>query len=431
MKNRQESTIPYVVSWNVTKMCNLRCAHCYLDADYLTGKIKDELTTEEGFRLIKGMSRLNPNTILILTGGEPLLREDIFSLAEYASGLGLMPVLGTNGMLLNEGLAGRIIDSGMKGIGVSIDSIRPEIHDSFRGVDGAWEKTIKGLEAIKRYGLEFQMQTTVTKANFKEIPQIIDFAHELGCKVYNIFFLVCTGRGQDLTDITPEQYEDVLSEVVRIQDRYIGRMMIRAKCAPHFKRLAHQYRTDSPLLKGYTSDCLAGVHYCRVTPEGDVTPCPYMPLVGGSVKKEGFEDIWQNSQLLNDIRGKGFKGRCKICEYRVICGGCRARAYSKTSDYLMDDPWCSYQPDGEEREVIKTDGEEKYWKKEKYELQWDEDAKKRLDIIPFFARYMVVKGVERYARENEIDTITVEVMQDVRKRSKRNFSHIGFRHKER
>ncbi|MBI5745937.1 MAG: radical SAM protein [Nitrospirae bacterium] len=427
MEDRENDYTPYVVSWNVTKMCNLRCAHCYLDADYLTGRKKDELTTEEGFRLIKGISLLNPNTILILTGGEPLLREDIFYLAGYASKIGLMPVLGTNGMLLNERVGSKIIESGIKGIGISIDSIHHEIHDAFRGVKGAWERSIKGIEAIKRYGLQFQIQTTVTRSNYSEIPKIIEFAHELGCKVYNIFFLVCTGRGQGLTDITPEQYEEVLGEVVRLQDRYTGRMMIRAKCAPHFKRVAYQYRKDSPLLKGYASDCLAGVHYCRVTPEGDITPCPYMPLVGGSLKKDGFEGIWKNSPLLNEIREKRFKGRCRICEYRVICGGCRARAYATTKDYLMDDPWCSFQPTGDGSAVIRTDGEEGYWKEEKYELKWDEDAKRRLELIPFFARNMVVKGVERYAKERGIEIITVEVMREVREMSKMGPSHMNLR----
>lgn len=414
--NNSTNTI-YVVSWNTTRMCNLRCAHCYLDADYLEGRKRDELSTEEGKALIDTIAVINPNAVLILTGGEPLLRDDILALIRYSSEKGLMPVLGTNGILLDEKNTDELLLNGLKGIGVSIDSINKTLHDKFRGRDGAWERTVKGITIAKDKGLGFQIQTTATKENYHEIDEIIDFSYELGCKAFNLFFLVCTGRGHGLTDITPQQYEALLAKLVSLQDKYGDKMIIKAKCAPHFKRVAYQHNINAKALEGYTSDCLAGKHYCRVTPDGYVTPCPYMPLGVGNVKKASLEDIWNKAPVFQHLRTPELKGKCGKCEYKIICGGCRARSFAFTDDYLHDDPWCEYTPQ-EDKPVVMINKKVKYWTKEYCSLIWTDEAKERLEKIPFFVRNMVIKSIERQAKDRGINLITLQIMDEFKSTSK-------------
>ncbi|MBI3755858.1 MAG: radical SAM protein, partial [Deltaproteobacteria bacterium] len=266
---------PFLISWNITKRCNLKCSHCYLDAVELeqgTG----ELSTYEAKKVIDEIASVNPQAMLILTGGEPLLRNDCMELTRYASDKGLMVVMGTNGTLLDDPTVEKMIRSGVKGVGISLDSIESSYHDKFRGLNGAWEKTTAGMGILKKHGLDFQVQVTVTKDNYSEIADIIRLAYEKGARAANIFFLVCTGRGQEMTDITPKQYEETLTYLVKAEKDYEGKMMVRARCAPHFLRIAHKLNPESQLLKGATSGCIAGTGYFRITPEGDVTPCPYM-----------------------------------------------------------------------------------------------------------------------------------------------------------
>jgi radical SAM protein with 4Fe4S-binding SPASM domain len=418
----------YIISWNITKRCNLHCAHCYLDASHLSGNSKDELSTTECFRLIDQMAEVNPKAVLILTGGEPLLRKDIFEISKYASDKGFLTVLGTNGISITDDTAIKIKDSGLKGVGVSLDSLSQERHDSFRGIKGAWDNTIRGIEEIKKIGLEFQIQTTVTRDNYNEIPSIIEFAHKTGSRVFNLFFLVCTGRGEELTDISAEQYEDMLSYVYKIHDKYNG-MMIRTKCAPHFKRIAYQSDHESPLLKGYIGGCRAGTNYCRITPEGDVTPCPYMPDTVGNVKNKTFSDIWWNSETFKKLRHPEYKGKCQDCEYKLLCGGCRARALASNNDYMGDDPWCLYKPEGGKKKIINLETDIKYGLEDtenpllppfdkggEGEIIWTDDALKFLENIPFFARTIAKKGVEKYAKEMNYKTITISVMKEAREK---------------
>lgn len=409
-----DPNIPFVVSWNITNMCNLRCSHCYLDADYLDGRVRDELTTEEGFRLIDEIASLNPNAVLILTGGEPLMREDLYELSEYSAKKGLMPVLGTNGTLLTDEIMKKLKAHGMQGIGLSIDSLDHKLHDEFRGVTGSLKKTLNAIDIIRDNGMEFQVQTTVTEKNYHEALDIIDFADKVGCKVFNLFFLVCTGRGQKMTDITPQQYEDLLAEVVNIQDKYTGRMIIKPKCAPHFKRLAHKLNKESILLRGYKSDCLAGVNYCRVTPEGDMTACPYMPLSVGNVKGS-FVTNWNESELFKELRKREYKNKCGICEYRVICGGCRARTYATGGDYMSDDPWCTYEPTGDiEPVVINKEKNKQYWVDVKTSMPWEPDALARMDKVPHFVRNMVIQEVEKLANQENAQKVTLDIVSRVR-----------------
>jgi MoaA/NifB/PqqE/SkfB family radical SAM enzyme len=211
---------PYLISWNVTKRCNLLCAHCYLDANELSGI--DSVSTIEALRITDEAASLAPGAMLVLTGGEPLLRPDIFDIISRASGLGLSPVLGTNATMLTKEVCSRLLDSGIKGAGVSLDSLIPAFHDRFRGMEGAWKKTLTGMEALRAFNIPFQMQFTITKENRDEIERAASFAIEHGAMAINFFFLVCTGRGQKATDLTPEEYETALDIVRPKRDLAIG-----------------------------------------------------------------------------------------------------------------------------------------------------------------------------------------------------------------
>ncbi|MEK7280268.1 MAG: SPASM domain-containing protein, partial [Nitrospirota bacterium] len=308
-------------------------------------------------------------------------------------------------------LASELVRIGITGAGISLDSLNSKKHDAFRGLPGAWEATMKGIEACKEAGLEFQIHTTVNKDNLDEIDSIIEYSHKAGAKVFNLFFLVCTGRGEKFTDISPPQYESTLRRMVDMQGKYEG-MLIRARCAPYFKRIAYQKDPLSPLTKaaGYMGGgCLAGTFYCRIAPNGDVTPCPYMTVSDGNIKKESFSSIWDNSSVLKKFRNPDLGGKCGVCEYRLLCGGCRARPYSATSDFLGEDSWCLYKPKGGKQIGIDSAA----CKPDAY-LVWDGKARERLARIPFFLRGMVEKGVERYAREKGTNLVTPELMEELR-----------------
>ena len=411
---------PYAISWNTTYRCNLRCNHCYLDTNALTRQSVNELSTQEGFLLIDQMAELNPNLLLILTGGEPLLRKDIYELTCYASQKGMMIVLGTNGNLINDDNAKRLKESGVAGLGISLDSIVPEKHDKFRGFSGAWDDTINGIEACRRQGVEFQIQTTVTRENFNEIPRIIEFSYDLGAKVFNLFFLVCTGKGQELTDITPHQYDQALHQLYETQKKYQGKMLVGAKCAPHYRRIVYEHDNTSPLIRAYSGGCPAGTHYCRITPEGNVTPCPYMPNVSGNVREKSFVEIWKDTADFQTLRYANLNGRCGICEFRQICKGCRARALALTGNQMGEDSWCTYIPGKYDNKTIQLKTSETFGTEEEFTMNWNTQAKGILKQIPSFSRGMIIKNVERFAAENNYGEITLEVMKAAREEMMKN-----------
>ena len=413
------------VSWNITRLCNLKCTHCYLPAGFVDtnefpeGRYRDsELSQSQCFRVIDEIAEINPNILLILTGGEPLLRPDILAISKYAAQTGFLVVIGTNGVLLNDATVQKMIDHGVSGAGISLDSINPVNHNKFRGMEGAWEGTINGVKALRRANVDFLVQTSITRWNYNEIPQIVAFAHQLGAKVLNLYFLVQTGRGKTVMDITPAQYEQMLSTLFELQAKYHGKMLISAKCAPHYKRVIYEQQSDSPFLQAYPSGtCPCGIYYCRITPEGNLTPCPYMPVSVGNLKSESFVKLWRESTVFHDLRNrKLLKGKCGACEFRDVCGGCRARAYAITGDYLAEDPSCEYQPGQYEGETVQFQKTTPFAAEADYELQWTDAAKQRLNRVPSFARGMVTKSVEKYARENGYHEITPEIMIAVKER---------------
>lgn len=413
------------VSWNITRLCNLKCTHCYLPAGFVdtnefpSGYYRDtELSQAQCFRVIDEIAEINPNILLILTGGEPLLRPDILKISDYAARTGFLVVMGTNGVLLNDETVQRMSDHGVAGAGISLDAVDPVNHDKFRGMEGAWEGTMNGVEALKRANLDFLVQTSVTRWNYNEIPQIVDFAYALGAKVFNLYFLVRTGRGKTVMDITPAQYEAMLSTLFELQAKYRGKMLVAAKCAPHYKRVIYEQQSDSPFLQAYPSGtCPCGIYYCRITPEGDLTPCPYMPVSVGNLKTESFATLWNQSKVFQELRDrKLLEGKCSACEFRDVCGGCRARAYALTGNYLAEDPSCEYQPGQARGQNVRFEKTTPFAVETGYELQWTDAAQKRLQHVPSFARGMVTKSVEKYAREHGYSEITPEIMKAVKDR---------------
>ena len=293
---------PYLISWNLTNRCNLACGHCYLDAAELTGN--DATSASEALRVTGDIASFAPGAMLVLTGGEPLLRPDIFDIISLASTLGLNPVIGTNGTMLNDEVCSRLLHAGIKGAGVSLDSITPPFHDKFRGMEGAWQKTIDGIDALRRASIPFQLQFTVTKENRDEIDRAVTFAIERGALSINFFFLVCTGRGQKATDLTPQEYETVLEEIVKAEEKFSGQILVRARCAPHIVRVAEKLNPESPLVRGATAGCIAAKGYLRISPEGFVTACPYIPANADSPSalKTSLKDIWEQDPSFSSLR---------------------------------------------------------------------------------------------------------------------------------
>lgn len=367
--------VPELVSWNTTQRCNLRCSHCYLAA----GERADtELSLEEGRRLIDQLADAGTR-MLIITGGEPLMRRETTELLEHACSKEMIVVLGTNGMLLTAPRARRLKAVGVDGVGISLDSVRPESHDAFRGVPGAWAGAVRGIRACVAEGLPVLLQMTVLPWNFEEVGEMIEFADREGATGFTLYFLVCTGRGEALSDITPAQYEQALGSLAAAQEHYPG-MMLRARCAPQISRIAAH--RGSALVGN--AGCLAAREYCRITPEGVVTPCPYLPLSAGSVRDRSFAEIWQDAPLFQRLREGTLTGRCGDCDFSELCGGCRARAFALSGDLLGEDPWCAYQPP--EQLPATDDGV----------LIWSAEAEQRLQRIPPFVRDRVKLAVERH-----------------------------------
>jgi len=392
----------FLLAINLTKRCNLACAHCYMDAETMQHGDKNELTTEEVCGLLDDIAGRSTETMIVLTGGEPLMRGDLEELITHGSQRGLAMVVGTNGVALTEKRVQSLKAAGAMGAGISVDSLDPEKHDAFRGLNGAWEKTIQGIEACKRHGLPFQIHFSVTESNADEVPSMIDFARATGARVLNVFFLVCTGRGESMSDISPITYERVLNQLVAAQEQSRD-LLIRARCAPHYKRIAFQRNPASTLTRaaGYEGGgCLAGIHYCRITPEGGVTACPYIPEEEGNIRDKKFWDIWNQSPTFRSLRNPTLQGKCGSCEFKKLCGGCRARPLALGGSLMDTDPWCVHVPDG--AAVIEPLIEQPR------KIAWSEEAEKRLARVPSFLRKMVRNRAESYVQELGLHMVTEE-----------------------
>jgi radical SAM protein with 4Fe4S-binding SPASM domain len=387
-----------MVAWEVTRSCNLACGHCRASA--LRGPYEGELDTEKCKQILDEIAAVG-KPVIILTGGEPLLRPDICEIAAYGDRKGLRMVLATNGTLVTETVAENLIQAGIRRVSISIDGPEAESHDAFRGVPGAFAGAIAGIAAMKRAGLEFQINTTITKANLSQIREIHGLAHRLGAAAHHIFLLVPTGRAKEMADqeITPLAYEETLNWFY--EEGLSCAIQLKATCAPHYYRIFHQRKKERreetggmsegtgpacggerswegevargkggkagkasrpasagasaghpPVageggqpLHAMTRGCLGGSAFCFISHTGQVQPCGYLELDCGLVTERGFAEIWNESSIFQDLRDLGrYKGKCGRCEFIRVCGGCRARAYETTGDYLAEEPFCIYEP---------------------------------------------------------------------------------------
>jgi len=406
---------PFLVALNLTRRCNLNCAHCYLDAGTRESDDSDELTTAEVTALLDDIAAMSDETMVVFTGGEPLLRRDLPALVAHATGLGLMAVLGSNGMGLNDRRAATLKQAGLQGVGISLDSLNAADHDGFRGLPGSWAQAMAAFDACRKNDLRFQIHFSVTDDNAHELADMIVFAREVGAFVLNVFFLVCTGRGEKMTNISAETYDWVMRRLTAAA-RQETDIMIRAKCAPHFKRMAWELDPEWPITAahGYEAGgCLAGTRYCRITPTGGITACPYIEEEVGSVRRQTFAEIWQTAPQFQALRQPVLEGRCGDCEYGKICGGCRARPLARDGQLMGEDFLCAYQPQG--GPVIEALGESTDM------LHWTPDAEVWLQRIPSFVRRFVRLRAEQQVRADHGTEVTAEVMAGLAKTAKQRF----------
>ena len=373
---------PRLVFWETTAGCNLSCIHCrrITVADRL---VPQDLTTQESLDLVDQIAAF-ASPILVLSGGEPLFRPDIYDIAAHASVRGLIVALATNATLVDADAAQRIKAAGIRRVSVSFDGADAPTHDVFRGA-GAFDRTLEGIEHLRRAGVPFQINTTVARHNVHQMPQALQLAKDLGSEALHLFLLVPVGCGVEIAEdaqITPTEYEAVLSWMYEAEME--GGIELKATCAPHYFRIARQRQVEerrqgivrerpashrrqegtgghpggrpgvdgdqtrsARRMSAMTKGCLAGTGVCFVSHRGEVFPCGYLPVEAGNIRREPFQAIWEGSQLFRELRDPDLLGgKCGICEFKRVCGGCRARAYGMTQEYLGEEPFCTYEPKG-------------------------------------------------------------------------------------
>jgi heme b synthase len=356
-----------LVAWELTRSCNLFCAHCRGSAT--SDSYRDELSTEECFRLVDQILEVG-RPIIILTGGEPLSRPDILEIARYAAGKGLRVVMGSNGTLVTEEIASQLKAVPISRIGISLDFPVAELQDKFRGQSGAFAAAMKGIANARRAGMEVQINTTITRLNVDYLDELLSLALEAGAVAFHPFMLVPTGRGKGLAsvELPPERYEQTLHWLYDKQLELGDRMFFKPTDVPHYLRVVKQrQKQDQPaaakIATGHnrantiTRGCLAGIGFCFVSYQGKVKGCGYLDVEAGDIRKQRFAQVWADSPLFRRLRDlANLKGKCAVCEYKRICGGCRARAYEATGDYLEAEPYCIYEPEVIRRGLSKVDG---------------------------------------------------------------------------
>ena len=347
------------IAWEITRRCNLNCVHCR-SSSQLEVKDHPDSSFEEAKKVLDDISSY-AKPVVVLSGGEPLLREDVFDIAAYGTQKDLRMCLATNGTLVTEETCLKIKESGIRMVSLSLDGASAEVHDDFRNQKGAFEGTLRAASLFRKHNIEFLINSSFTKRNQEEVPKIYKLAKEIGATAWYMFMIVPTGRGEDILAelISPEDYEELLNwhyDMEKEEDD----MLVRPTCAPHYYRIVLQRsKNDKEKFKrrslkfstGGSKGCLAGQLICLIDVDGEVLPCSYFPKSAGNVRNQSFKDIWENSELFKSLRDfKSYKGSCGSCEYINVCGGCRARSYSMTGDYLAEEPFCNYTP----REKVKA-----------------------------------------------------------------------------
>lgn len=339
--NEVESRQPFplrMVAWELTRNCNLNCLHCRARSD--SGPFANELTFDECKKIVDELLAFSSPTV-ILTGGEPLLRPDIFEIIEYGQRKGLRMVIAINGTLLDGENAKRLKEAGILRVSMSLDGKDNLSHDGFRRVEGSFESVMKAGSILREVALPFQINTTVTKLNLDQLEDVYRLVHEMGAVAWHIFLLVPVGRGEGLKgeELNAAMYEEVLERLYLVEKE--GLLEIKVTCAPHYYRIVKQ-KGDTPKSAG----CLAGKSFLFISNQGIAQPCGYLEAPAGDVRKDGVERVWNESPVFRAIRDlKGYKGKCRSCSFLKICGGCRARALQLKGDMLEEEPYCSYGAD--------------------------------------------------------------------------------------
>ncbi len=336
--NIPPNVTPRVVAWESTRACNYTCLHCRAQAQKQPDP--NQLSTAEALSLMEQIAEFC-KPILIISGGDPLLREDIFEVSSYASKLGIRVVMSPSGSNITQHVIEKMTASGVKMISVSLDGSNPQIHDSFRQVPGAFELSMQNIAYAKAGGLPFRINTTVTKHNIGDLDKMLRVAFEAGAVEWDVFMLVPTGRGKVEMEITPDQYEATLEHIYELS--LFSPIPIKMTCAPQYTRIIAQKgkQSSAHMARG----CMAGNGFCFVSHVGDVFGCGFLPLAAGNVRQQNFGEIYQRSPLFVELRNHSLlKGKCSVCEYRVPCGGCRARALSVNKSFLAEEPYCTYTP---------------------------------------------------------------------------------------
>ena len=355
-----------IIALEITRTCNLACKHCR--GDSRGEAYRDELALDEIKAILDNVVSFS-KPLIIVTGGEPLIRDDVYDITGYSSSLGLRTVLATCGHFLNDETVRELIESGVSRISVSLDGATPEKHDDFRGVPGAFEKAVNGLKTAKKIGLDFQINSTLTALNIHDLEALHELAISLGAVGFHPFLLVPMGRGAGLADsaLSPAEYEHALTRIAKIAEG--SPLEIKPTCSPHYSRIIRQLHItditdDSHSMRqfphhtaaeeiphniGMTKGCIGGKNFVFISHTGKVQICGFLEIEAGDLRKNGYDlgSIWETSEFFRQIRDTdNYHGKCGICEYRNICGGCRARAHYSTGNYLGEEPNCIYIPKG-------------------------------------------------------------------------------------
>lgn len=339
-----------LIAWEVTRSCNLACRHCRAEAH--TEPYENELDTDEALRLIDTFPEVG-NPIVIFTGGDPMMRADIYDLVRHVKKRGLTAAFSPNGTLITPDSARKIKAAGVDRCSISLDGATAASHDAFRGVPGAFEASLAGISYLREQGVPFQINTTVTRNNLESLTDICRLCEKIGAVAWHIFLLVPMGRASGLADqvISAEEYEKVLHWLYDF--RKLTAMQLKATCAPHYYRIMRQRAAAEKVpvtganfgMDAVSRGCLGGTGFCFISHRGQVQPCGYLELDCGNIREKPFPEIWRKSDIFQNLRNpEAFSGKCGICEFHKVCGGCRARAYAMKDDYLAEEPLCTWKP---------------------------------------------------------------------------------------
>jgi len=344
--NLDTSERPLVFIWEVTQACELACEHCRADAQ--PERHPDELSTAEGKQLLDDVRRFGEGQLVVLSGGDPLAREDLVELVEYGTDIGLNVTLTPSGTsrLTGETIAA-LDDAGLRRMAVSIDGATPRSHDAFRGESGSFEETIRAARQAREQGVPLQINTTVCAETVAELPALRDLVADLGAVLWSVFFLVPVGRGRALTPIAPERSEAVMEWLCEVREE--EQFGVKTTEAPHFRRVAAQRAREGAeggMPPQRTQGITAGDGFAFVSHVGDIFPSGFLPESAGNVRTDDVVDVYRNADLFESLRDPdALEGKCGACPFRTVCGGSRSRAYATTGNPLASDPLCPFVPE--------------------------------------------------------------------------------------